>query len=111
MGHFGRYEKVVMKWLVTVRFVDGQREEPAALLPAEQAHVRELTAQGMIEAIHVRVDRSRVWLVAQGESQDRIEQALASLPLYPYLALELAPLLDIGPGRNGDGAATSGQPA
>ena len=98
-----------MKWMVTVRFVHGQREERAALLPAEQAHVRELTAQGVIEAIHVPVDRSRVWLLMQGESQDRIEQALASLPLYPYMALELAPLLDLAPGRNGDSAVTSGR--
>src|SRR5260370_26118735 len=100
-----------MKWLVTVRFVHGQREERSALLPAEQAHVRELTAQGVIEAIHVPVDRSRVWLVMQGESQDRIEQALASLPLYPYMALDLAPLLEIGPGRNGESAAMSGRPS
>jgi muconolactone delta-isomerase len=96
-----------MKWLVTVRFVQGQQEERAALLPAEQAHVRELMAQGVIEAIHVRADRSRVWLVMQGESQDHIQQALASLPLYPYMALELEPLLQIGPGRNMESVATS----
>ena len=100
-----------MKWLVTVRFVHGQREERAALLPAEVAHVRALTAQGMIEAIHVGDDQSRIWLVMQGESQDHIEQALASLPLYPYMALELTPLLDMGSGRNGESAATSGRPS
>jgi muconolactone delta-isomerase len=97
-----------MKWLVSVRFVQGQQEERAALLPAEMAHVRGLMAQGVIEAIHVRVDQSRVWLVMQGESQDHIQQALASLPLYPYMVLELDPLLDIASGRNQESAATSG---
>ncbi len=100
-----------MKWLVTVRFVHGQREERAALLPAEQEHVGKLRAQGVIEAIHVGADRSVVWLVMQGESQDHILRALAALPLYPYMALEVAPLLDISPGRNLESAATSGRPS
>jgi len=100
----------VVKWLVTIRFVHGQQEERAALLPAEQAHVRELTAQGVIEAIHVGADRSCVWLVTRGESRDRILEVLATLPLYPYMALELAPLLDIGSGRNGESTATSRPP-
>jgi muconolactone delta-isomerase len=103
--------KAVMKWLVTVRFVHGQREERAALLPAEQEHVGKLRAQGVIEAIHVGADRSVVWLVMQGESQDHILRALMALPLYPYMALEVAPLLDIGPGRQGESAATSGRPS
>ena len=100
-----------MKGLVTVRFVDGQREERAALLSAEQEHVGELRAQGVIEAIYVCAERSIVWLVMQGESQDHILRALMTLPLYLYMALEVAPLLDIGPGRQGESAATSGRPA
>ena len=100
-----------MKWLVTVRFVHGQREERAALLPAEQEHVGKLRGQGVIEAIHVGADRSTVWLVMQGESQDHILQVLAALPMYPYMALEVAPLMEIGSGRQGASAVTSGRPA
>jgi muconolactone delta-isomerase len=103
--------KAVMKWLVTVRFVHGQREERAALLPAEQEHVKGLRAQGVIEAMHVGADRSIVWLVMQGESQEHILRALAALPMYPYMALEVAPLLDISPGGSGERAGASGRPS
>ena len=39
-----------------------------------------------------------------GESRDAILHSLSSLPMYPYMALELAPLLDRGAGRGGEKA-------
>lgn len=99
-----------MKWLVTVRFVHGRQEERAALLPAEQVHVRALLAEGVIEALHIGADRSRIWLVMQGESEDRVLQTLAALPLYPYMALELAPLRETVLGKTAEGAAADARP-
>ena len=89
-----------MKCLVAVDFVQGQQEAIAALMPAEQLHVRELMGQGVIEAIHIAADRSRVWLVMHGESPDAIRQTMTSFPLYPYMELELTPLLDVVPARS-----------
>jgi muconolactone delta-isomerase len=85
--------------MVTVGFVQGQQEAIAARMPAEQAHVRELMEQGVIEAINIAADRSRVWLVMQGDSEDHVRQMMAAFPLYPYMELEVAPLLELQPGQ------------
>ena len=88
-----------MRYLVTVGFVPGQQDAIAAHMPAEQAHVRDLMGQGVIGAINIAADRSRVWLVMQGESQDHVRQAMTSFPLYPYMELELTPLMELTPLR------------
>jgi muconolactone delta-isomerase len=85
--------------MVTVGFVHRQQEAIAARMPAEQAHVRELMEQGVIEAINIAADRSRVWLVMQGDSEDHVRQMMAAFPLYPYMELEVAPLLELQPGQ------------
>jgi muconolactone delta-isomerase len=93
---------MVMRCLVAVRFVQGQQEAKTALLPAEQAHVRELMGQGVIEAIYIAADRSHVWVVMQGESPDHVRTTMTSFPLYPYMELEVTPLLDVVPGRSAE---------
>jgi muconolactone delta-isomerase len=85
--------------MVTVGFVQRQQEAIAARMPAEQAHVRKLMEQGVIEAINIAADRSRVWLVMQGDSEDHVRQMMAAFPLYPYMELEVAPLLELQPGQ------------
>jgi muconolactone delta-isomerase len=92
----------VMRCLVAVGFVQGQQEAIVALMPAEQAHVRELMRQGVIEAIYIAADRSRVWVVMQGESPDHVRKTMTSFPLYPYMELEVTPLLDVVPGRSAE---------
>jgi muconolactone delta-isomerase len=89
-----------MRSLVTVGFLQGQEEAIAARMAAEQAHVRELMEQGVIETINIAADRSRVWLVMQGESPDQVRQAMTAFPLYPYMQLDVTPLLDVAPGRS-----------
>ena len=86
-----------MHYLVNVTFVPGQREAMATHMAAEQAHVRELRKQGVIQAIHIAADRSHVWLVLRGESEDQVRQTMAAFPLYPYMELDLTPLLELEP--------------
>ena len=93
-----------MKYMVEVTFVPGQQEVISALLPAEQAHVRKLLEQGVMERIHVAADRSHIWVTVNGETQDDVRQTMGKLPLYPYMHLEYTALLDIEAGRGGDAA-------
>ena len=87
----------MMNCLVAVSFVQGRQDAIAAQMPAEQAHVRALMERGTIKTLHIAADRSRLWLVVQGESQEQIRQTMSSLPLYPYMQLELTPLLELEP--------------
>jgi muconolactone delta-isomerase len=80
--------------MVTVDFVQGQDRAIAALVPAERAHVGELMRQGLIEAVHVAADGSRAWLVMRAESPDVVRQAMTSFPLYPYMVLDVVPLME-----------------
>jgi muconolactone delta-isomerase len=71
----------------------GQQQAMAALIPQEQAHIRELAAQGRVETVDISADRSHVWRVMRGDSPDDITQALTSFPLYPYMRPDITALL------------------
>ena len=70
---------------ITFEVAAGRQGEMAALIPQEQAHIRELQQQGVVETLYISADRSRVWLIMRGASQREVEQTLATFPLYPYM--------------------------
>ena len=63
-----------------------------AHVPAEQARVRALMAQGAIDALHIAQAQDRVWLVLSVETEDEARRLLESLPLHAYATVNLAPL-------------------
>ena len=63
-----------------------------AHVPAEQARVRALMAQGAIDALHIAQAQDRVWLVLSVETEDEARRLLESLPLHAYATVDLAPL-------------------
>ncbi len=88
-----------MKCMVAIQFhpqqlTEQQRTEMMALIPEEQAHIKELREKGIVEAIYISADGAQVWIAMQGESITAIEQELRSFPLYPYMDLLFTPLLD-----------------
>ncbi len=68
-----------------------------SLVPAEQARIAELAAQGAIQALYLAADNSIGWLLMAGESQQAVEQALSSLPLHPYMQVILTELSPYDP--------------
>ena len=84
-----------MRSLVRMNLLPGTESTRAALLPAEQAHVKQLTEQGVVEAGYLAADRSHAWIVVRAESEERIEQVLSGFPFFPYMTLESTPLLDL----------------
>jgi muconolactone delta-isomerase len=85
-----------MKCMVSAKFRPEDRAEIAPRVPQEQARIRELREQGIVEALYIDADRSHVWLVMAGESQDEVQRGLQSLPLHPYMVeVEVAPLAQV----------------
>jgi muconolactone delta-isomerase len=82
-----------MRMMITIHFDPQHFAAMSALLPQEQEHVRTLTSQEIVEALYVSTDRTEVWLVMKGESQEQIEQELRTFPLYPYMKSQFVPLL------------------
>ena len=84
-----------MKWMVTIRFNprDAQQQaEMMALLPQEQAHVQVQREQHVLDAIYISADRRFVWLIMDGDSQESVQQRVATFPLYPYMQTEITQL-------------------
>jgi muconolactone delta-isomerase len=79
--------------MVEITFIPQHQPEIAALVPQEQAHIKTLMEQGIVQAIYISADRSHVWVVMQGESQEHVQQELQSFPLYPYMNVELTALV------------------
>ena len=81
-----------MKCMITIHFDMQYSQEIGALVPQEQKHVRESMSKGTLEAIYISADRTVVWLVIKGESQEQIQQELSTFPLYPYMQPQFTPL-------------------
>jgi muconolactone delta-isomerase len=84
-----------LHFMVAISFESDHEAEIAALVPQEQAHIRELMQRGGVETIYISADRSLIWLVMRGASQQEVAQALAGLPLYPYMRPVVTPLASL----------------
>jgi muconolactone D-isomerase len=83
-----------MRLMVHFTTRDPGSEEVASLIPAERERVVQLRSEGTLEALYLAADRSGGWIVMQDPSLEWIEEALATLPLYPYLDIDLIPIQD-----------------
>jgi muconolactone delta-isomerase len=84
-----------MRMMVTMVFDTSRRAEIVARVPAERERIRELTAQGIVEALYVAAPQDRVWLVLRAGTEDEARQAAESLPLHSYALLDYATLADL----------------
>lgn len=84
-----------MEFMVSVRFRSQDRAEILARLPQEQSRIQELKEQGIEQALYIKSDLSQVWIVMKGESQDQVQKSLEALPLYPYMEVEIVPLVEM----------------
>lgn len=82
-----------MKWMADITFKPGSGPEMAPLVPKEQEHIKELRERGVVEQLYITEKRDHVWIILQGEAQDAVEQELRAFPLYPYMNLQVLPLL------------------
>jgi len=79
-----------MKFMVGIRFrVFVDNPMVRSLIPAQQARESELREQGIVESLHISFDGSTGWIVMQGASEAEVRQALASLPLFPYMDTDM----------------------
>jgi muconolactone delta-isomerase len=79
-----------------------RRSEVEHTLPAEQVRVRELMQQGVLSALYVPDGSGApdgLWAIFNGDSRNAVQRVIESLPLYPYMQLELIPLRDLQAGR------------
>ena len=83
-----------MRFLTRESFIAPPTAEAMELLPAEQAKIAELAAQGVVEAAYAAADNSAMWLIWNCESQTGLERAHETLPLHDYLQSDITVLAD-----------------
>ena len=91
-----------MQFMASISLDTTRRSEVERTLPAEQARVRELQQQGVLAALYIPDGSSApdgLWAVFNGDSRDAVQHVIESLPLYPYMQLELIPLRNLEASR------------
>jgi muconolactone delta-isomerase len=84
-----------MHFMASISLDLSRRAEIERTLPAEQAAVRELQRQGVLETLYVPDGTgapASLWAVFNGDSEADVQRVLESLPLYPYMQIELTSL-------------------
>lgn len=84
-----------MQFLVHIELgypADGDPEEKARLVEAERARAGELAAEGTLLRLWRIPGRTANWGLWQAEDATQLHAALASLPFFPYLDIDVQPL-------------------
>ena len=91
-----------MQFLASISLDLTRRSEVERALPAETVRVRELMQSGWMHALYIPDGTGAsesLWAVFDGDSRESVEKLLASLPLYPYMRVELTQLRSLEPAR------------
>jgi len=83
-----------MRFLTRETFKAPPTAEVQALIPAEIAKVKELTEQGLVEAVYIAADQTGAWIVWNVGSRAALEEAHSTLPLHPYINSEITELVE-----------------
>src|SRR3954470_13496029 len=81
-----------MRYLVS--FVFNQPFDMGPLIGPEHDRIEELHKQGRVETDSLGADYMRGWVIMRGDSPDAIAQAFTTLPMYPYMKIEILPLAE-----------------
>ena len=81
-----------MRFMLTFTWKQPPDEEVKALMPAEEARVKELVEQGISESTELAADQSALWTVWNSASEDEVQETLQTLPLYEFMNIDISPL-------------------
>jgi muconolactone delta-isomerase len=84
-----------MQYMASITFDLTHRADIEQGMQAEQARVRELMHQGVMDALYVPAEGApsqSVWVVLNGVLREAVQHALESLPLYQYVHIDRTPL-------------------
>ena len=67
-------------------------DEMLAILPAQQAWVREMMAKGAMHSLYLSTDMSQGWAVYSANSREDILSQMESMPMRAYMKVNLIEL-------------------
>jgi muconolactone delta-isomerase len=67
-------------------------EDFIALVPAQRALSMQMLRERKLLSYSLSMDRSRLWIIAEGRSEADVERLLRKMPLFGYFQFEINPL-------------------
>jgi muconolactone delta-isomerase len=80
------------KFMLNILLEGLDTETRMALLPKEQALVKELEENGTIIDTFIKLDMSGIFMVVVGNDIEEVHSKLSILPYYPYMKIEIIQL-------------------
>ncbi len=68
-------------------------EEFFSLIPRQRYVINNLMADGKIKSYSLAIDRSRLWVVAEAESEFELMEIISDMPLSPYMTPTVSELM------------------
>lgn len=80
------------KFMLNILLEGLDTETRMALLPKEQALVKELEENGTIVDTFIKLDMSGIFMVVVGNDIEEVHSKLSILPYYPFMKIEIIQL-------------------
>lgn len=64
-------------------------EEFIELIPSQRAQVNALMAEGTIASYSLSMDRSRLWVIVNAETTDRVREIVTSFPIIGFITFRI----------------------
>jgi len=80
------------KFMLNILLEGLDTETRMALLPKEQALIKELEENGTIVDTFIKLDMSGIFMVVVANDIEEVHSKLSILPYYPYMKIEIIQL-------------------
>jgi muconolactone delta-isomerase len=64
-----------------------------SLIPSQRMRINALMADGVLLGYSLNEERTRLWVVLEGESENDVRQLIQSFPLFHYMDVTIHPLM------------------
>lgn len=64
---------------------EAPNEEFFSLVPRQRYMINHLMAEGKVKSYSLATDRSRLWMIAEADSEFEVMEMIADMPLSPYM--------------------------
>jgi len=82
-----------MQFLIDISLPAAPNAEFFAMIPLQRAHVDKLMEGGTLLAYSLSSDRTRLWMIVNGESQAEVMEILSKFPMRRYFEPTIHPLM------------------
>lgn len=72
---------------------DAPDEEFFSLVPRQRYVINNLMAEGRVKAYSLALDRSRLWVIAEADSEFEVMEMISDMPLSPYMTPQVSELM------------------